>query len=274
MAAFIERPLSRDCTTTVILNGLMTIGTSIEDVLMGVLHKERCADVESDQDYDCSLLLDVLHLPTKCRHPQKEMQDSHLLHFCRTCAIFGKKDRHNMKTIFLPVLFLIFGSILHAQSPTAPAVGSTAPDFTLPYATKDSIAKAFLKLSEYAGKRAVIIAFYPADWSTGCTKEVCTMRDNFAALQSLDAEILAISGDYVWSHFEWAKFHSLPFKLLSDHSHAVAKLYDSFNDKSLYNRRTVFVVDKKGNIAYANLKYSVADLQDFEKLKSALALIK
>ena len=204
----------------------------------------------------------------------REMQDSDSLHFCRTCAIFEKKTGHRMKTIFSAALFLMFGTNLQAQIPIAPAVGSIAPDFTLPYATKDSIAKAFLKLSEYAGKRAVIIAFYPADWSTGCTKEVCTMRDNFAALQSLDAEILAISGDYVWSHFEWAKFHSLPFKLLSDHSHSVAKLYESFNDKSFYNRRTVFVVDKKGNIAYANLKYSVADLQDFEKLKSALALIK
>jgi peroxiredoxin Q/BCP len=178
-----------------------------------------------------------------------------------------------MKTIFFAVLFLILATNIQAQNPTAPAVGSTAPDFTLPYATKDSIAKVFLRLSDYVGKRAVIVAFYPADWSTGCTKEVCTMRDNFAALEGLDAEVLAISGDYVWSHHEWAKFHNLPFKLLSDHSHAVAKLYDSFNDKSLYNRRTVFVVDKKGEIVYENLTYSVADLQDFEKLKSALATI-
>jgi peroxiredoxin len=145
-----------------------------------------------------------------------------------------------MKTIFLALLFLVIGTNLQAQNPIAPAVGSMAPDFALPYATK----------------------------------EVCTMRDNFAALQGLDAEILAISGDYVWSHHEWAKFHNLPFKLLSDHSHATAKLYDSFNEKSLYNRRTVFVVDKMGKIAYENLSYSVADLQDFEKLKSALATIK
>jgi peroxiredoxin len=179
-----------------------------------------------------------------------------------------------MKTIFLALLFLVIGTNLQAQNPIAPAVGSMAPDFALPYATKDSIEKVPLKLSDYVGKRAVIVAFYPADWSTGCTKEVCTMRDNFAALQGLDAEILAISGDYVWSHHEWAKFHNLPFKLLSDHSHATAKLYDSFNEKSLYNRRTVFVVDKMGKIAYENLSYSVADLQDFEKLKSALATIK
>lgn len=179
-----------------------------------------------------------------------------------------------MKTIFSAILFLIFAFNLRAQTTSAPPVGSLAPDFTLPYATKDSIARSPLNLADLIGKRAIVIAFYPADWSTGCTKEVCTLRDNFAALQDLDAEILAISGDYVWSHFEWAKFHALPFRLLSDHSHAVARLYDSFNEKSLYDRRTVFVINKQGRIAYANPAYSVADLQDFEKLRAALAAAK
>jgi glutaredoxin-dependent peroxiredoxin len=185
-----------------------------------------------------------------------------------------KLPRPNMRTIFSTVLFLLFALNLAAQDQPEPAVGSVAPDFTLPYATKDSIMRAPLKLSDFAGKRAVIIAFYPADWSTGCTKEVCTMRDNFAALENLNAEILAISGDYVWSHHEWAKYQNLPFKLLSDHAHAVAKLYSSFNEKSLYNKRTIFVVDKDGKIAYENMKYSVADLQDFEKLKAALTALK
>ncbi|HTY38809.1 MAG TPA: peroxiredoxin [Bacteroidota bacterium] len=179
-----------------------------------------------------------------------------------------------MKTTVVGLLFLIVSGTLLAQTSSAPSVGSKAPDFALPYATKDSIAKRPASLSDFVGKRAVIVAFYPADWSTGCTKEVCTMRDNFSALQQLDAEVLAISGDYVWSHFEWAKFHTLPFKLLSDHAHQVAKLYDSYNEKSLYNRRTVFVIDKKGTIAYENLAYSVADLQDFEKLRNALAALK
>jgi peroxiredoxin len=179
-----------------------------------------------------------------------------------------------MKTIFSLILFLVFGTLLYSQDQTGPVVGATAPDFALPFATKDSISRMPIKLSDFEGKRAVVIAFYPADWSTGCTKEVCTMRDNFAALENLNAEILAISGDYVWSHHEWAKYQSLPFRLLSDHSHAVAKLYGSFNEKSLYNKRTVFVVDKQGKIAYVNLAYSVADLQDFNELKDALAAVK
>jgi peroxiredoxin Q/BCP len=179
-----------------------------------------------------------------------------------------------MKTTLFLVWFLIAGTTCRAQEQVAPAQGETAPGFSLPYATIDSISRTPLNLADLIGKRAVVLAFYPADWSTGCTKEVCTLRDNFGELQNLDAEVLAISGDYVWSHHEWAKALGLPFRLLSDHSHAVARLYGSFNEKSLYNRRTIFVIDKQGKVAYRNLAYSVADLKDFEKLRQALAAVK
>jgi len=176
-----------------------------------------------------------------------------------------------MKTNILAIPFLLVVGIAAAQNNADLAVGRIAPDFTLPYATKDSIHRTPLTLSELVGKSAIILAFYPADWSTGCTKEVCTLRDNFSSLQELNAEVLGVSGDYVWSHYEWAKHHHLPFKLVSDHAHIVARLYDSFNEKSLYNKRTVFVIDKRGRIAYMDLEYSVADLEDFTRLKEALA---
>lgn len=181
---------------------------------------------------------------------------------------------HKMKTISPVIWFLVMTIAVQAQNPKELAVGDRAPDFVLPYATKDSAAKSQLRLSDLIGKRVIVLAFYPADWCAGCTKEVCTLRDNYAALQALDAEILAVSGDYVWSHHEWAKFHNLQFRLLSDHAHAVAKLYSSFNEKSLFNKRTVFVVDKQGTIVYLNMAYSIADLGDFEKLKSALTSLK
>src|SRR5687767_4268910 len=80
----------------------------------------------------------------------------------------------------------------------APKVGEAAPDFKLPYATQE---KVFMKpeeqmsLSSLRGKN-VILAFYPADWSGGCTTEVCTFRDTFADLGKLNAVVLGISGDY------------------------------------------------------------------------------
>lgn len=179
-----------------------------------------------------------------------------------------------MKKISFVSAFLILIVCVQAQTVTELAVGQTGPDFTLQYATKDSIVRTPLKLSDFAGKSHVILAFYPADWSGGCTKEVCTMRDDFGNIQKLNAEILAISGDYVFSHFEWAKHHNLPFKLLSDHAHSVAKLYNSYNDKSMMNKRTVYLIDKQGKIVYMDLEYSVRDDEDFNKLKAAISNLK
>ncbi|MEW5700734.1 MAG: peroxiredoxin [Candidatus Zixiibacteriota bacterium] len=153
-------------------------------------------------------------------------------------------------------------------------VGMNAPDFTLPYATRDSIAQTPLTLSAEVGKGPIVLAFYPADWSGGCTKEVCSFRDAIADLGKSGARIWAISGDYVYSHHEWAKHHNLPFELLSDHDHAVARLYDSFNPEKGLNNRTVYVVDSRGIVAYVNPQYNVADSHDFEALRAALAKIK
>lgn len=155
---------------------------------------------------------------------------------------------------------------------TAPplAVGDVAPDFSLPVASRDSVSREPVQLSSLVGQRNVVLAFYPADWSGGCTREVCTLRDNFGALAALNAEILGVSGDYVYSHHEWAKFHHLPFRLASDHDHAVAKQYGSFNEANGYNRRTVFVVDRKGKVAYTDMAYSTRDSVSFVKLRVAL----
>jgi peroxiredoxin Q/BCP len=100
------------------------------------------------------------------------------------------------------------------------------------------------------------------------------MRDNFNALASLNAEILPISGDYEYSHHEWAKFHTLPFKLVSDHSHRIARMYASYNEETGFDRRTVYVIDKEGKIAYIDPKYSSRDMSSFEKLKAALKQIR
>lgn len=180
----------------------------------------------------------------------------------------------------LPVLFFaalaLGAAALEAQEPTSPPlrVGDPAPDFTLPYATRDSVSPVDLKLSGLFGSSNIILAFYPADWSGGCTKEMCTIRDNFGLLSGLHAEVLGISGDYEYSHHEWAKFHNLPIKLVSDHFHKVAKQYNSFNDIAGYNKRTVYVIDRKGMISYIDLEYRVRDSSSFEKLQAALREMK
>jgi len=156
----------------------------------------------------------------------------------------------------------------------APEVGQKAIDFTLPFATKDTLVFEGMKLSSLFGKGPIILAFYPADWSGGCTKEMCTLRDNFASLQGLDAQVLGISGDYVFSHFEWAKHHQLPFGLASDYGGKIAKIYDSWNEEYGMCKRAIYLIDNQGKVAYRDLEYSVKDQQDFEKLKKALSDLK
>jgi peroxiredoxin len=183
-----------------------------------------------------------------------------------------------MRTIFVvltALLILVSVSVAQqAQSSSALKVGDPAPDFALPYATKDTIVYSPLKLSSEIGKRNIVLAFYPADWSGGCTKEMCTIRDDFGNLEKLNAEVLPISGDYVYAHHEWAKSQHFQFKLLSDPKHEVAKEYDSYNGASGFNKRTVYVIDKNGKIAYVNLQYNVGTPADFQKLKDVLAGLK
>ena len=150
------------------------------------------------------------------------------------------------------------------------AVGDIAPDFHLPYATRDTIVNAGISLSEAVKSDIVVLAFYPADWSGGCTTEMCTMRDNFGALADLGVTVFGISGDYVFSHHEWAKYHNLPFALLSDHTHTVAQSYNSYNPATGRDKRTIFVINRKQMIAYVDYAFRADSHASFEALESAL----
>ena len=163
-----------------------------------------------------------------------------------------------------------------SSAAAAPKVGEAAPDFKLPYATQE---KMFMKPEEQMSLsglrgRNVILAFYPADWSGGCTTEVCTLRDTFAELSKLNAMVLGISGDYVFSHHEWAKYHKLQFPLLSDHDHHVAKAYDSYMEQYGFNKRTVYLIDKDGVVRYVNLAFKAGDKKDYDALRAELEKLK
>lgn len=153
------------------------------------------------------------------------------------------------------------------------SVGDQAPDFTLPYATKDTIVFEGISLSSQIGKKLIVLAFYPANWSGGCTKQMCMIRDEFANLATLNVMLFGISGDYVYAHHEWAKQLGLPFPLLSDHKHDVARRYQSYNEATGYNRRTVYVIDRQGRIAYRDLEYRVSTPESFTKLRAVLVAL-
>lgn len=150
-------------------------------------------------------------------------------------------------------------------------LGDPAPDFTLPYASQDTINFDGITLSDFQGERPVVLAFYPADWSPGCTTQLCNFRDNFHMFDNLNAEVLAISGDYVFAHKAWIQEEQFQFKLLSDHLHKVAKMYNSYRPKLGTNKRTVYIIDQAGTVRYKNMNYTPGDSSDFQALQDQLA---
>ena len=126
--------------------------------------------------------------------------------------------------------------------------GDVAPDFELPSSTDKPV-----KLGSLKGK-SVVLYFYPADDTPGCTAEACSFRDNLPKFEGLDAVILGISKDSLSSHKKFISKYSLNFTLLSDEELVVHKLYGTWKLKNNYGKtywgteRSTFVLDKKGRV--------------------------
>ncbi|MFM7519703.1 MAG: thioredoxin-dependent thiol peroxidase [Planctomycetota bacterium] len=129
------------------------------------------------------------------------------------------------------------------------AVGSLAPDFTLPDHAGVSVSLAALR-----GK-PVVIFFYPKDDTPGCTVEACGFRDAAARFGKRGAVVIGISPDGPASHARFRTKHNLPFTLLADEAHTVAERFGAWREKSLYGRkymgiaRSTFIIDAKGRVA-------------------------
>ncbi len=126
--------------------------------------------------------------------------------------------------------------------------GIPAPDFEL---LDDSNTPR--KLSDYRGKN-VVLYFYPADDTPGCTKEACNFRDDYSAYEKANVVILGVSPDDVASHVKFKKKFQLPFPLLADEGHKVCDLYGVWGPKKSFGKeyegviRTTFLIDGNGNI--------------------------
>jgi peroxiredoxin len=123
--------------------------------------------------------------------------------------------------------------------------GDAAPDFTL----KDQDGKD-VKLSSFAGKKNVLLAFYPHDFSGGCTTQMKCFEKELKKVQSYDFAVLGISVDPVESHARFATQLGVQFRLLADTDLAVAKLYDVAAAAGGYAARSAFVVDKEGKVRW------------------------
>ena len=129
--------------------------------------------------------------------------------------------------------------------------GDTAPDFTLQDADGNPVS-----LSSYRGQR-VIVYFYPAAMTPGCTKEACDFRDRSGDLSGAGTAVLGISPDKPEKLAKFRAKEGLTFPLLSDPDHAVQQAYGAYGEKMMYGKKSVgvirstFVIDADGKVAQA-----------------------
>jgi len=148
--------------------------------------------------------------------------------------------------------------------------GSPAPDFTL----RDKDGKAH-SLSDYRGQK-VILYFYPAASTPGCTTQACDFRDNMASLQAAGYVVLGLSKDKLPALQKFAENENLGFPLLSDEDLTVHNAYGAFGEKSMYGKtvmgviRSTFVVDESGVLDHA--LYNVKATGHVEMLRKRLGL--
>ncbi len=137
-------------------------------------------------------------------------------------------------------------------------VGQTAPGFSLPDADGNTV-----RLADFKG-RAVIVYFYPAASTPGCTKQACTFRDSLAGLNGAGIDVVGISPDKPEKLAKFRDAEALTFPLLSDPERKVLTAWGTFGEKKMYGKtvqgviRSTFLIDEKGKIALAQYNVKAA----------------
>ena len=149
-------------------------------------------------------------------------------------------------------------------------VGDTAPSFKLFNSDKQQVA-----LENYKGKNLVVL-FFPLAFTGVCTKELCSMRDDIASYQNLEAEIVAISVDSLFTLEKFKAEQNLNFPLLSDFNKRASTAYGSLYENFVLgmqgvSKRSAFVIDKEGIIRYAEVLENAGEIPNFKAVKETLA---
>ena len=124
-------------------------------------------------------------------------------------------------------------------------VGQSAPDFTLQDENGQEVTLGALR------GEPVVLIFYPFDWSGGCTKEMCSMRDATPDWRNTGARVFGISRDSIYSHKAWREHLDLGYSLLADLRGDVAKKYGAWNEENYRADRMTVVIDQEGIVRYA-----------------------
>ena len=152
----------------------------------------------------------------------------------------------------------------------ATEINSKAPNFTLQNTKGDKVT-----LSDFQGRANVVLLFFPVAFSSTCTKELCTARDNMKFYDSLDAQVIGISVDSFFCLREFKKSENLNFTLLSDFNKEISAeynvLYDDFYGMKGVSKRASFVIDKQGNIQFKEILEDASELPNFKQIQKVLA---
>ncbi|MBW8351469.1 thioredoxin-dependent thiol peroxidase [Bacillus sp. IITD106] len=126
-------------------------------------------------------------------------------------------------------------------------INDTAPDFRLPASNGGKV-----RLSDFCGKKHVILYFYPRDMTPGCTTQACDFRDFYKDFSELNVVILGVSPDPLVKHEKFVDKYNLPFLLLVDENHEVAEKYGVWKLKKMFGKefmgieRSTFIINKEG----------------------------
>ncbi|MBI3318789.1 MAG: redoxin domain-containing protein [Candidatus Omnitrophica bacterium] len=129
------------------------------------------------------------------------------------------------------------------------SVGEVAPDFTLKNEDGQEVA-----LSGFRGKKNVVLAFYPFDWSPVCTTENCALTEDLAKFEGKETAIFGVSCDSHFSHKAWREKLGLKHSLLSDLKREVSRKYGLYLEELNCSKRATVVVDKSGKIAFKKVQ--------------------
>jgi thioredoxin-dependent peroxiredoxin len=181
------------------------------------------------------------------------------------------------QTVALALTFLagaLLSAVAWAQAAPAPEAeptkvvlkeGDKAPDFKYPAGKTEDGADKMVKLSDFKGKKNVLLAFYPKADTPGCTRQLCGYRDDFEQFKSADTEVIAISTDQQDESTAFKDKFELPFAVIGDPSHVVVDKYGvpkMEHGGAALARRAVVLIDKEGVIQHIDMDYNIEQDKD------------
>jgi peroxiredoxin len=154
------------------------------------------------------------------------------------------------------------------QLQNSPQVGEAAPDFTAPSTSGSSVT-----LSEFRGKRNVLVAFFPLAFTGTCTKELVCFTEDFDQFAGKGVEILPISVDSIPTLKEFKNKLQIKTDLLSDFKRQISVAYGVLNEDKFYSNRGYFLIDKLGIVRWAHVESNNSERRDNGELLAAMELL-